>query len=68
LKGITTMTAMPEPRHDLANDADPQLEAAIARGRADVKAGRVVDHAEVRAWALSLATDNPLPRPQPRCE
>jgi len=60
-----TAMPMPEPQHDetLPEDVDPQLEAAVARGRADVKAGRVVDHAEVRAWALSLATDNPLPRP-----
>jgi predicted transcriptional regulator len=30
---------------------------------ADVDAGRVIDHAAVRAWADSLTTDNPLPVP-----
>jgi predicted transcriptional regulator len=33
-------------------------------GMADVTAGRVVDQADVEAWAVSLATDNPLPVPQ----
>ena len=34
-------------------------------GLADVRAGQVVDHAEVKAWAESLATASPLP--VPRC-
>lgn len=29
----------------------------------DVDAGRVIDHAQVTAWADSLGTDNPLPSP-----
>jgi predicted transcriptional regulator len=33
-------------------------------GMADVTAGRVLDQAEVEAWAASLATDKPLPVPQ----
>ncbi len=33
-------------------------------GMADVTAGRVVDQADVEAWAASLATGNPLPVPQ----
>ena len=33
-------------------------------GLADVTAGRVVDQADVEAWAESLATDSPLPVPQ----
>ena len=33
-------------------------------GMADVTAGRVVDQADVEAWAASLATDQPLPVPQ----
>ena len=33
-------------------------------GMADVTAGRVVDQADVEAWAASLATDQPLPIPQ----
>lgn len=30
---------------------------------AEVDAGRVIDHAAVRAWADSLLTDNPLQAP-----
>jgi predicted transcriptional regulator len=33
---------------------------------ADVDAGRVIDHAEVKAWAASLGTANPLPAPRPK--
>ena len=33
-------------------------------GMADVTAGRVVDQADVDAWAASLATGSPLPVPQ----
>lgn len=33
-------------------------------GLADVTAGRVVDQADVDAWATSLNTANPLPVPQ----
>ena len=32
-------------------------------GMADVDAGRGVAHAEVKAWAASLATESPLPLP-----
>lgn len=32
----------------------------------EVDAGLVVPHDEVRAWALSLGSDKPLPRPEPR--
>jgi predicted transcriptional regulator len=32
----------------------------------DVEAGRLVPHAEASLWLQSLATDKPLPRPQPR--
>jgi predicted transcriptional regulator len=35
-------------------------------GLESVTAGRVVDHAEVVAWARSLATDDPLPLPASR--
>lgn len=34
-------------------------------GLADVDAGRVVDQAAVEAWAASLDTATPLPRPLP---
>jgi predicted transcriptional regulator len=33
-------------------------------GMSDVTAGRVVDQADVEAWAASLATGSPLPVPQ----
>jgi len=33
---------------------------------ADVDAGNVIEHEDVVAWAKSLATDKPLPRPRPR--
>jgi predicted transcriptional regulator len=29
----------------------------------DVDAGRVIDHQAVQAWAASLGTDKPLPKP-----
>jgi predicted transcriptional regulator len=31
---------------------------------ADVDAGRLVDHGAVQAWANSLDTDTPLPKPR----
>ncbi len=31
---------------------------------ADVSAGHLVDHAEVKAWAESLSTSQPLPLPE----
>lgn len=31
---------------------------------ADVNAGRLIEHAEVKAWAESLATAQPLPLPE----
>lgn len=34
-------------------------------GLADVDAGRMVDEADVQAWAESLGTDEELPIPQP---
>jgi predicted transcriptional regulator len=40
----------------LAREAD-----MIAEARDDVAAGRLVDAAEVRAWADSLRAANPLP-------
>lgn len=59
---------MSDPRHDDDIAAAEAKAAAVARGLADLDAGRVVDHADVRAWLLSWGSDNPLPRPRPRCE
>jgi len=36
---------------------------SILRGIADVEAGRVIPHEEMKAWAESLGTDNELPMP-----
>jgi hypothetical protein len=58
---------LPDPHDDDAAAAEAKA-AAVARGRAAAREGRVVDHSEVRAWALSLGTDNPLPRPRSRCK
>ncbi len=68
-----TAMPMPEPHYDEApNQADAEAKArkaaAIARGRAAAREGRVVSHAEVSAWLMSWGTDNPLPRPRPRCK
>jgi hypothetical protein len=30
----------------------------------DIEAGRLIDHADVKAWAESLGTANPLPLPK----
>lgn len=48
--------------------ADPERRIAweaegIARARASVAAGRVVDEAEVDAWIDSIGTDHELPVP-----
>lgn len=51
-QALTTWVGEEEERHRLT------LE-----GMADVTAGRVVDQADVEAWVLSLATENPLPVP-----
>lgn len=43
----------------------PERHAKMLIGLADIDAGRVVSHEAVVAWVESLATDHPLPRPQP---
>jgi predicted transcriptional regulator len=40
--------------------------AAIDRGLADMKAGRVVPHAQVKAWVNSWGTEAELPLPKAR--
>jgi predicted transcriptional regulator len=40
--------------------------AAVDRGLADQKAGRVVPHEDVVAWIKSWNTDRELPMPKPR--
>lgn len=52
------------------SETDPERQArlaweaeGIAKARADVVAGRLVDAAKVRAWVDSLRTDEKLPVP-----
>jgi predicted transcriptional regulator len=52
-QALAAWIAQEEERHQLT------LEAL-----ADVDAGNVVDHHAVQAWAASLDTDTPLPRPR----
>lgn len=40
---------------------------AIARGRADAAAGRVVGHEDVQRWVESWGGAAPSARPTPRC-
>jgi predicted transcriptional regulator len=43
---------------------DPDAEAAAdARAEADIKAGRVVDHADVAAWLATWGTPDEKPVP-----
>ncbi|ATQ42069.1 CopG family ribbon-helix-helix protein [Caulobacter mirabilis] len=36
----------------------------ILEGLADIDAGRTVSHEDMQAWAASLGSDNPKPRPR----
>lgn len=55
------MTA--EPR--IFSKRDREAEAAsLARARADVAAGRVVDHAEVAKWLKTWGTEDEYPMPR----
>lgn len=47
-------------------DHQAEVEARIAQGRADIAAGRFVEHAAVVAWLRSWVTENELP--PPRCD
>lgn len=47
-------------------DDPPELTAAIRRGLADLKAGRVVPHAEVKAWLMTWGDGDPGPPPRAR--
>jgi predicted transcriptional regulator len=44
-------------------DREEERTRLTLEGLADVDAGRVIDHAAVRAWADSLNSDDPLPPP-----
>ena len=47
--------------HPVDDAAD---DVAIARGKADIAAGRVISHKAMKAWLLSWGTDHELPPPQ----
>ena len=53
----------PEP--NLIDDDPPEVAAATARGLADMAAGRVTPHAQVRAWLESWGRGDPGPAPRP---
>ena len=44
-------------------DQEEERSRLTREAMADVKAGHVIDHQAVQAWADSLDTDNPLPAP-----
>jgi predicted transcriptional regulator len=44
---------------------EDEKERRTLEGLADIDAGRLIPHEEVVAWAKSLGTDHPLPRPRP---
>lgn len=44
-------------------DQEEERSRLTREAMADVKAGHVIDHQTVQAWADSLDTDNPLPPP-----
>lgn len=51
---------------DIFEPEDDEADAkAIAEAEADVEAGRVVPHDQVRAWLDDLAAGRRRPRPQP---
>jgi predicted transcriptional regulator len=62
LPGDPTPTNPPETAADrqrrIASEA-----AGIAKARASIAAGRVVDEAELDAWIDSIGTDHELPAP-----
>ena len=45
-------------------DQEEEHSRLTREAMADVDAGRVVEHADVRAWAASLGTSKPKPRPK----
>jgi len=44
-------------------DREEKIYQMTLEGLADVDAGRVVDHSEIKAWIDSLDKENPLPAP-----
>jgi predicted transcriptional regulator len=44
-------------------DQEEERRRMTLEGMADIKAGQVIEHSSVLAWAESLGTDKPLPVP-----
>ena len=62
----TAPVRSPHPERAAARQRRLATEAALlAAAQADVAAGRTVSSEAVDAWIDSLATDHPLPPPQP---
>lgn len=45
-------------------DREERRHQMTLEALADVDAGRTVSHEDMQAWAASLSTDKPLPRPR----
>ena len=45
-------------------DREERRHQMILEGLADIDAGRTVSHEDMKAWAASLLTDSPKPRPR----
>jgi len=63
MKRAAKETRSPPPMDEAEREAKHR---AIREGMRAAEEGRVVPHAEVRRWLLSLGTDNELPRPVPK--
>lgn len=48
----------------LMADLLPDMERRVEEGRADIEAGRFVEHERVAAWLRSWGTENELPPPK----
>ena len=56
---------MSKPSNVFEPENDEAEERAIAEAEADLEAGRVVPHDQVRTWLDELAAGKRRPRPQP---
>lgn len=61
---MSTQPAQPDELDLFDTPDDDADEAALQRGLADARAGRVISHEAVMRWLESLTTESPLPRPE----
>ena len=55
---------MGKPDPPIFDESDPQAEAAADReGLADIEAGRVISHDDMKTWLRSWGTSKELPPP-----